>query len=186
MPVTYLLADTNPKRPIAQRFGKSLESAMAKRGVGSRTVAASVGAARNSVTNWRRGATLPKVETTRKLAAALDAPVLVNIIRRARTKTCDVCGATFLDETGGWNRRFCSDACRKIMEKGRKGVPVRKRAAVAERRLKAHREAVERMCRECEPDGRCVTDGCPLREVSPLALFESHIDLVPIGRRPAS
>ena len=133
--MSVLLADDSPKRPLAQRFARHLNTAMKRRGVGSRTLAAAVGTGRTSVTNWRRGNTLPPTENARKLAAALDAPKLVDIIREVRTKTCDVCGTPFLDETGGYNRRFCTDACRKVAEKMRDGVPVRKRAAVAERRL---------------------------------------------------
>jgi len=183
--VSVLLAEDSPKRPLAQRFARHLNTAMRKRGVGSRPLAESLGASRGSVTNWRRGQTLPHTETARKLAAALDAPVLVDIIREVRTKTCDVCSEPFLDETGGYNRRFCTDACRKVAEKSRVGVPVRKRAAVAERRLKDYREAVEAYCLSCEPDRRCVTADCPLRSVSPFALFESHIDIVPVRRRVA-
>ena len=183
--MSVILADDSPKRPLAQRFARHLNTAMRRRGVGSRTVAEAVGASRNSVTNWRRGQTLPHSETARKLAAALDTPKLVEIIREVRTKTCDVCSEPFLDETGGYNRRFCSDGCRKVAEKMRTGVPVRKRAAVAERRLKDHRDAVEAYCLACEPDRRCVTADCPLRSVSPFALFDSHIDIVPVRRRVA-
>lgn len=37
-------------------------------------------------------------------------------------------------------------------------------------RVETYVNAVEKMCRECEPSGECKTVSCPLRDVSPMPL----------------
>jgi hypothetical protein len=182
--VSYTIPVTSTKRDRAVRFGRELERAMQTRGVGARPVAEAVDCGRTAVMYWRTGRILPRLESARKLAEALDWPRLVDLAVELRRKRCEVDDVPFVDETGSDNRRFCSMSCQRVSEKLRTGSTTTHRAANAERKLLVHQRAVAAYCAGCEPAGRCVTAECALRPVSPLPLFESRLDIAPARPKP--
>lgn len=182
--VSYLIAEGSRKRDRAVRYGRALERAMKARGVGSHTVADALGMSRSSITNWRNGRVLPRLETARRLAVALEAPRLETLAAELRRRACLVDGVEFIDDSGSDNRLYCSPGCQDVAQKGRVGVDRRARAAIAERRLLAHERAVEAYCRGCEPSGRCITPDCSLRPVSPLPLREALLEGEPVLPKP--
>jgi transcriptional regulator with XRE-family HTH domain len=153
--VSYTIPEHSLKRDRALRFGRALERAMKRRDVGTRTVAEAIGSGRTAVMYWRTGRMLPRIETARRLAAALDDEGLATLALELRRKRCLVDQVDFIDDSGSDNRVYCSPSCQRLAEKKRIGSTVDKRAAVAERRLDIHRVAVEAYCRGCEPEGRC-------------------------------
>lgn len=165
------------KHDKAVRFGHELQRAMKARGVGLRTIAAATGMGRNAIHNWRDGRNLPRIESCRKIAEALEWPRLATLGEDLRRRVCPVDQRPFLDDSGSDNRVYCSASCQRVTEKMRTGSTVDKRAANAERRLTVHQAAVAAYCAECEPGGRCVTAECALRPVSPLTLFASRLDV---------
>lgn len=181
--MTHLIAEHSTKRDRAIRFGRALERSMKRRDVGTRTVAEALGSSRTTVMYWRTGRLLPRIETVRRLAAALDDEALVTVALELRGKRCETCDVAFVDDSGSDNRRYCSASCQRVAEKKRVGSTVDKRAAVAERRLVDHQRAVADYCNGCEPSGRCVTADCPLRPVSPLPLFADRLDVDPVTSR---
>lgn len=182
--MTHTIRAESTKSDRAQRFATELTRAMARRGVGTRPIAEAMGSSRTTIMYWRTGRILPRIETADRLAAALDAPILSTLARDLRRKSCSIDGVEFVDDSGSDNRVYCSASCQTVAEKRRKGVTTDKRAAVAERRLLAHQRAVAAFCAACEPDGRCVNAECPLRSISPLPLFDSHIDIAPARAKP--
>jgi len=172
------------KSDRAVRFGNELKKALKARGVGMRTVSEATGMGRNAVHNWRDGRNLPRIESCRKIAEALDWPRLAELGISLRQKACDVDGVTFLDNSGSDNRRYCSASCQDVAEKRRKGTPAPQRGAAAERRLLVARRAIAAYCNGCEPSGRCVTAECALRPVSPLPLYDGRLDVPIVQPRP--
>lgn len=182
--MTHTIPVTSTKHDRAIRFGRELERAMRTRGVGSRVLAEPLGASRTSVMYWRTGRILPRIETARRLAAALDWPKLASLAIDLRRKRCLVDDVEFVDDSGSDNRTYCSASCQRVNEKVRIGTDRRTRAARAERGLLIHQRAVAAFCAGCEPSGRCVTPECELRPVSPLPLFEGHIEVEVARARP--
>jgi DNA-binding XRE family transcriptional regulator len=170
--VTYLITVHSTKAHRAQRFAKALERAMQSKDVGARPIAEALGASRTSVMYWRTGRILPRLETAHRLAAALDAPVLVKLAIELRTKVCPIDDVRFVDDTGSDNRTYCSSSCQSVSQKQRAGRPIRETAVRFERALRRHRDAVAAFCNGCEPEGRCTTADCTLRPVSPLPLVD--------------
>lgn len=181
--MSHLIAVGSTKRARAQRFGRELDRAMKARGVGRRPVCEAIGSSPTSLMYWRTGRMLPRIETARRLAAALDWPRLEALAIELRQKACQVDGRSFVDDSGSDNRVYCSPACQRVAEKLRIGSTIDKRAAVAERRLVVLTRAVAAYCTSCEPAARCVTPDCELREVSPLPLYASRIDIDPVESR---
>ena len=182
--MTHLIAEGSRKRDRAVRFGRALERAMKARNVGSHTIADAMGMSRSSVTNWRNGRVLPRLETARRLALALEAPGLESLAAELRRRACLVDGVEFVDDSGSDNRLYCSPGCQDVAQKKRVGVDRRTRAAMAERRLVVHERAVDAYCRGCEPSGRCVTPECALRPASPLPLREAMREGEPVLPKP--
>jgi transcriptional regulator with XRE-family HTH domain len=175
------VSETIPARSLksdrAIRFGQELKRAMKARGVGQRTIAMATGMSRNAIHNWRDGRNLPRIESCRKIAEALDWTRLAALGEELRRKTCAIDGVAFLDDSGSDNRVYCSPSCQRVAEKRRIGSTIDKRAAVAERRLGLAQRAVAAYCAGCEPSGRCVTPECELRPVSPLPLFAERLNV---------
>jgi len=114
----------------------------------------------------------PTLQTAEKLAVILDYPVLGSSILDMRTKTCEVCGATFVDKGTRNAGRLCSEQCIRIDNRrgkqGRKNVMRHNEAVVATRRLQVYSSAVVAFCKRCEPEGICRDARCDLRPASPL------------------
>jgi hypothetical protein len=181
--MTYEIPVGSLKHDRAIRFGRELSRAMKARDVGARTITDAIHCGRSTVRSWREGRILPRIETARTLAEALDWPRLAGLGTELRTKRCPVDGRPFTDDSGSDNRVYCSPECRRVAAQLVKDVPTIKRAGNAERRLRVHRDAVAAYCAGCEPSGRCVTPECELRPISPLQLYETRIDVEPVQSR---
>lgn len=167
------------KRDRAVLFGRELDKAMKRRGVGSIPIRDVGGPSRNTIRSYRAGRNLPRIATARRLADALDWPRLAELALELRTKACPVDRRSFMDESGSDNRIYCSPECQRVAEKKRLGYDRAPTVAKLERRLAMHQEAVAGFCHDCEPNGVCVTVDCALRPVSPLPLGErraEHVD----------
>lgn len=182
--MTHTIDPHSLKSDRAIRFGRELSRAMKARGVGARTIQESVGVGRSAVGNWRQGRNLPRTETAKVLAQALDWPRLATLAAELRSRPCVIDGVVFVDDSGTDNRLYCSWSCRNVAEKRADGSDRTLRAAVAERRLTVHQRAVEAFCGGCEPSGRCVTAECSLRPVSPLPLYLDSPDVDRVQPKP--
>jgi hypothetical protein len=172
MPVP--LSATSARRFAARQFADELVRAMTVRKVGRRRLGDLIGAPSASIiAYWRTGAGLPRLDSARRMAEALEWPRLLEIVQQVREGRCAFsgCGRAFTNEGGG-PKRYCSDRCRDAAAKIRAmGPSTRQRADLSERRLAEHQVAVEAFCRRCEPDGHCRDARCQLRPVSPLPLL---------------
>lgn len=157
------------KAELARRFGTALLAARRRRKIGKRTIAVQTGISRNSLTEYERGRILPMFASACRIADALGDELLMAVARETRTMPCSICAKPILNDAAH-NRRYCSEACKDVDRKKRKGVVPRHSSVRLERELAKYRPAVERMCRECEPAGACRTADCALRIVSPLPL----------------
>jgi hypothetical protein len=160
------------KRDRAILFGRELDKAMKRRGVGARPIIDVGGPSRSAIRSYRSGRNLPRVDTARRLADALEWPRLAELALELRTKTCPMDRRTFMDESGSDNRIYCSPECQRLAEKKRIGYDRGPTVAKLERHLRIHQDAVAAFCHDCEPNGVCVTVDCALRPVSPLPLGE--------------
>lgn len=163
------LSPESPRRAVAREFGQQLRVAMAFRGLKRQTLARLTGVSRTSIALYLQGNNMPRLETSERLAEALDWPGLAELMARSRTYRCLVCPRVFVNDGMG-PRRYCSDSCRDVAQKLRVGTPTRQRADRAERALHLHAGAVAAFCASCEPAGLCRTPECELRAVSPLPL----------------
>jgi hypothetical protein len=86
------------------------------------------------------------------------------------------CGRTFIDDSGSDNRLYCDGRCQKQAERTRadeaREKPRRETRRGLDVRIRELQAAIDQMCRECEPEGTCRMEDCPLRPVSPLPLDE--------------
>lgn len=150
-------------------FGVALAAAIAARRYPKRRLAADARVTRSAIANYLAGLNLPTMQTARRLADVLDRPELLDVMARTREYVCPIDQVRFTFN-GQSRRTYCSPECQRVAEKLRSGKPRRQAADAAIRRLALFTGAVGAMCRECQPDGACVTPDCPLRSVSPLPL----------------
>ncbi|MHB8398406.1 MAG: helix-turn-helix domain-containing protein [Candidatus Limnocylindrales bacterium] len=189
--MSHPIAPGTPKAVKAAAFGRELVKACAARNVPLNELSRATGVSHSSLDNYRRGLILPKVEVGRVLAETLGWPRLAAMIVAARTFECGRagCSRTFRNDTGA-PRRYCSNDCQRIAEKVRAATRNARRAGqtderryrnasiatlrsglrIADERNTLVVGAIDAMCRDCEPEGICQTDGCPLRPFSPLPL----------------
>jgi len=178
--MTAELGPNSPRLPAARRFADELRRSMREHQVGQRRLGELTGCASSAVAQWRMGRNLPRLDTAIRLAECLSNDLLAEIVREARTETCERCGAPFLNE-GGAPKRYCGETCLRIAAKIRKALapstPLRSQLRAVKADLAATqvelvdlKASVELMCRSCEPAGYCRTTECPLRPVSPLPL----------------
>jgi transcriptional regulator with XRE-family HTH domain len=163
-------------------FAVELRRALERRNVTQRSLAETVGVSCRQVWYWTSARSLPYVATATRIADALEAGQLVEIVRAARTAVCRNCGRKIVSETSNMSRRYCDEACRRLaVKKGRQGrVP-----DARDRKIALLTAAVDRMCRACEPAGVCADGACPLRLVSPFPLRAGLVLVAPApdGRR---
>lgn len=186
----------------AQVFAKELRTAMLKRRMRPFHIYKAAGGGYSALMFdcWISGRSLPRLDRALRLSEALDWPRLAEIVRTARTGTCERpgCGRTFISESGK-TRKYCSARCRQLVHDydlrfthaTRKKISSddlehRALAFIAEDNvmrdeLQEHRLAIASMCDACEPEGYCRTPDCPLRTISPLPLKRAQI----IDRRAA-
>ncbi len=118
--MSYLIPDDSPKRAIALRFASELNRALASRGVGVKQVEKALGTRSHTQLHWyRQGRNLPRLRQATLLAEVLAWPMLVEIVREARTKICAVDGRSFVDEGGAGAKRYCSPRCREQASRDR-------------------------------------------------------------------
>lgn len=192
--MSYTIPADSPKKATALTFGRELVKAYETRGIPRNELWRVTGIGRTALDNYRTGSILPRTEAAAALAAALEWPKLLEIVREARTRACARCGRPFRMEGGNSGRkRFCGPACRELaaqeqqasrrLRKGGQTDDRRQTAAavqrlrsgirIAEDRAAELADAIDVMCRSCEPEGVCRTADCALRSFSPLP-FQVH------------
>ena len=150
---------------VIARFADEVRAAMARKNVTTYALADALGVSQHQVNRWRQGYSVPLVAMAVRIADALDAPLVVDLVRQYRTFRCRTCRQVGVSEGTGLRRRYCSDTCRYLAQKlGKSGAPI----TTTMTRLRLYAEAVGEFCRECSPSGLCRDAACPLRPVSPL------------------
>jgi len=147
-------------QPQAQEFARALRRAMAHRGVNQKMLAAAMGANIGSVGHWYRGNRLITPQNADRVAEALDWPAGRALLLRLRTKSCQMCGADFVDTWRMGKALYCSRRCMN-----RAGNLRQRNARANDSLARLHREAtfsetLDAWCRSCEPDGICKTPEC--------------------------
>lgn len=192
--MTYTIPADSPKKATALTFGRELVKACHTRGIPRNELWRATGIGRTALDNYRTGSVLPRTEAAAALAQILDWPKLLEIVRQARTRSCARCGRPFRMEGGNSGRKiYCGPACRDLagqdkaasrrLRKGGQTDDRRQTTAaiqrlrsgmrIAEDRAAELADAIDAMCRDCEPQGICRTADCPLRAFSPLP-FQVH------------
>ncbi len=189
--MTHIIPAGSPKAASAAAFGRELLRAMTTRSVPRNELWRSTGIGRTALDNYRTGSSLPRTETAAVLASVLDWPKLIEIARAARTKACRRCSRAFTMESGNLGaKRYCSTACREAQAQDTIAATRTRQAGqtddnrrryqalarlrsgirIAEEQTAALRDAIDRMCGDCEPVGLCRTPECQLRPFSPLPI----------------
>ena len=150
---------STPATPAHAIFAARLRRLMEAQGRTRQSLALELGVTPTMVGYWRAGRYLPAMRVMDLLVDALNDATLYNIVRDARTGHCP-CGATFDREQT--KRRYCSYACQRGAhgKDGRKADP--------------RQDAIEAMCRACEPERICRDDSCALRPFSPFLFVALH------------
>lgn len=173
--MTFYIGPDSPRAARAAAFGRELGKAMHRRGCGTRTLAEATGSGRSAIMAHRQGRILPRHDLAVRYAQALEWPSLIRLSEEARQKTCAApgCGRTFIDNSGTGTRLYCDTRCQYAAERARTGRERRRTTTKGLiERAAGLQAAVDAMCRECEPDGSCRMEDCPLRPFSPLSLDE--------------
>src|SRR5437868_13726492 len=105
------------RKAAARRFGELLTRILAEKRVSKRGLAMQLGMSRSLLILWCKGEALPRLDSARRLAEALVAPRLLELVHEARMRTCPVDGVQF-EETGGRPSVYCSGPCSKAGAKG--------------------------------------------------------------------
>lgn len=163
----------------AERWGRALDRSMKRAGIRQFELAKELGIHTDSLINWRLGKRLANLHDGLRVAAFLKDDALASMLRHERTRTCETCGCRFL-AVKKQAARFCSKpSCRGAniaQRRSRRDAEVRlghqRRASVT---VRVYRDAVERMCWACEPEGLCRMASCELRGVSPLRLADERL-----------
>lgn len=192
--LSYTIPADSPKKATALTFGRELVKAYETRGIPRSELWRATGIGRTALDNYRTGSILPRTEAAAALAAVLEWPKLLEIVREARTRACVRCNRPFRMEGGNGGRKiYCGPTCRdlaaqeklassRIRKAGQTDDGRQTRAAImrlrsgiriAEDRAAELAGAIDAMCRDCEPGGVCRTADCPLRAFSPLP-FRVH------------
>lgn len=142
-----------PRTPQHARFAARMRKAMEEQGYTRASLAREMGVTPTMVGYWRAGRYLPPLPVAAQLAEVLDDGKLRSMVVEARTVRCGNCGKTFDREQT--RATYCSPACqrRAHLKGGTKFDP--------------RQEAIDDMCRGCEPEGICRDDSCALRPFSP-------------------
>lgn len=126
------------------------------------------------------------VENAANLANILDAPELMEIVRRHREKSCAICYKTFMDASSHWGKLTCSMRCFRVWKQRKQRLEndvyrerglmrTQGKLRIAETRLREKDAAIAAFCRSCEPELVCRNGGCQLRSESPLPLATQRI-----------
>lgn len=189
--MTYSIPPDSPKAAKAMAFGREMVKAMRARDIPLKEVAKAAGVGHTALDHYRTGSVMPKTATALAIAEVLDWPRLAKIIEEARTFVCSRpgCERTYRHEGGG-PRKYCTQTCtqlaenqrmasRRLRQAGQTGdgrhraagiAQLRSAARIADERAVMAETAIAAYCRECEPEGLCRQEECPLRAFSPLPL----------------
>lgn len=140
-------------------FARRLRQVMEEQGHTRSSLAGLLGVTPTMVGYWRAGRYLPSMTALDRMTDVLHDGALRNLVSKARTGHCP-CGATFDREQT--KRMYCSTLCQRRAHNkgGRKADP--------------RQNAIDAMCRGCEPEGVCRDDGCALRPFSPFLFVAIH------------
>jgi DNA-binding XRE family transcriptional regulator len=131
---------------------------MERRGYNRSSLAAVLEVTPTMVGYWRAGRYLPQPYIAERMADTLDDAMLRAMVVQARTFRCGHCGKTF--DRQQTRATYCSTACQ------------RRAHGPGGKRFDPRQDAIDAMCRGCEPEGMCRDDACALRPFSPF-LFVS-------------
>lgn len=120
--MTVRLSPLSERRIAATRFGAELAKAMTARSVGKVRLARAAKVTSASVSSWRQGNNLPRIDTAARLADALNWPTLLQLATDGRSGECESCGRRFFNE-GGTNKRFCNQDCQYVAAQLRRPGP---------------------------------------------------------------
>lgn len=154
------------------RLGRELKNAMRYRKISSVEMAAALGMNEQRVSNYRRGATVPRHDTVAVFADYLGWENLIVVSLELRTRTCPIDGVVFQDNSIRMNRVYCSDKCCRNNHARNVRGDVQVKYITTTRRLELHVDRVRKMCYVCAPDAVCWDKTCPLRDVSPFMLSQ--------------
>lgn len=140
----------------------------------AKDVAAAAGVSDEVVWRWRTGRWTPSIEQAQLLDEALGAAQLVAAVRKARTRSCQLCGSTFLTKGRASIRLYCGDLCmqrahreQKKASRARRNATrledVSRQLAIVRRAHKELRSDADEMCAQCVEGGlTCGLGACPL------------------------
>ena len=158
-------------------FAVQLRAAMRRRRMTTQRLADQTGVSYDAIARWRGGSVAcPSLPHALAVSEALMWPSLARIVTEARTKTCDVCGHTFVDGHRQNTRRRCSQKCNRAaswrLQAGYRVERGELTNRMARSRLRIYADTVDAFCRSCEPGGMCLTADCPIQVagLSPLPL----------------
>jgi transcriptional regulator with XRE-family HTH domain len=148
-----------PLSPSHAVFAARLRRLMERDGMTRIELAKRLDVTATMIGYWRVGRYLPSMPLLDVLVDLFDDPVIRQVVTAARTGRCP-CGMTFDREQS--RREYCSLACQRKahLKGGRKADP--------------KQEAIDAMCRGCEPERICRDDGCALRPFSPFLFVALH------------
>lgn len=157
--MTARIASQVPVPPAHARFAARLRFLMERDGLTRSQLAAAVDVSPTMIGYLRYGRYLPSMAVLDRLDAVFGDVFLRRTVTEARTGRCP-CGATYDREQS--RRRYCSPRCQRTahLKGGRK--------------FDARQDAIDAMCRGCEPDAICRDDGCALRPFSPFLFVPLH------------
>lgn len=130
---------------------------METRGYTAAALGAAMGTSGTQISYWRNGVYIPPPDRAIELAEILDEPRIIKVVAEARIGRCPMCGKSF--DRGQTRRAYCSKPC-QVASNYKSGV-----------KPDDKQEAIDAMCRGCEPEGVCRDDGCALRPFSPLVFI---------------
>lgn len=154
---------------MSRVFASALRASMRRQAVKVPDLKRATGLSHNILYGYTGGRYLPTLANANRLADALLDDNLVRIVKNARQAKCQLasCGRTYYRDRGP--QKFCSMECTTLAAKG-----------LTRYAPHAALDAIDEMCRTCEPQGVCRNDECPLRYFSPLP-FEAAVNVPYVG-----
>ncbi len=158
--MTARIATQVPVSPAHARFASRLRFLMERDGYSRIGLAVALQVSPTMVGYFRYGRYLPSLVVFHRLDELFGDTILRQVVIEARTGRCP-CGATF-DREQKSRRRYCTQRCQT--QASRKGGA----------KFDARQDAIDAMCRGCEPDAICRDDSCALRPFSPFLFIPLH------------
>ena len=157
-----------------KQWGWMLRRQVESKGMTWEGLAEASGVSVSALYAMKHGKRTPTIESASLLASALEHDELVAAAILMRTKTCEVCAASYVDNAKTHNSAVCGRQCSSVKRSRQQRVQYvaerNRTATVQARRIRLYSQAVLAFCRACEPEGICRDQMCGLRPVSPLRL----------------